>query len=215
VIRATLCTFALALAAQGAEKAAAWDFGVRASGQRVAHTKVRGTGPGGACDATLVFSRSADAARKPVTKDNVTTPPLVVELWLTNAKQTAPFNLDDFEGPDAPSGSAKLVTSSVSGKGKPWARKWTASGWFSPLGGPTGISAEHRRANASEVFVFGIGNVLKDYHDLLQLADALAQGADSLTIEIAAKSNGSPPLRFDVPLAGASEAIQQLMAAGR
>lgn len=204
MIRTALCTLALTLAAHGAEKSA-WSFAAKPSGQRVAFANVRGT-----CEAILAFSRANDAARKPVKKNNVTTPPLAVELWLADTKQAGKFDFNDFEGPDAVSGSTKLVTVTLTTKGKPWVRKWTASGWFSPLRDP--VSGAHRAEGEPEVFVFGLGDVLRDYRDLVQLADSLAAGADAFTIEIAGAKKGAAGLRFDVPLAGAGDAMKQLLA---
>lgn len=206
MIRAALLLFALAFTAQ----AEPWKFATRKNGKRVAFVKLNGKGPSGACDATLVFSRHAEAARKPVTKDNATTPPLLIELWLTNAKQAAPFNLTDFEGPDATEGFATLT---LTAKGKAKARKLPTSGWFSPLRDPTGGSDKHRDAGEAEVFVFGLGDAFKGYQELLTIADALAAGAEGFAIDVAGAKKGAPHLRFDVPVAGASEALKQLMAA--
>ncbi|MEQ1862958.1 MAG: hypothetical protein ABMA13_23805 [Chthoniobacteraceae bacterium] len=203
--RIALCLLAFAVSAS----AAPWEFATRKQGRRVAFVALRGTGPGGACDATLVFSRLAEAGRKPVTKDDATTPPLVIELWLTNAKQATPFKLTDFEGPDATDGIATMV---LTAKEKPKTSKWPTSGWFSPLRDPTGGSDKHRDAGEAEVFVFGLGDSFAGYRDLLALADALAAGADAFTIDIAGRAKGAPRLRFDVPLAGASDALKQLLA---
>lgn len=203
--RVALGLIALTLAAHAAEKPA-WEFSTKKSSQRVATAKMRGTG-----DATLAFLREAGAARKPVTKNNVTTPPIAAELWLTDTKQAGGFNFDDFEGPDAPSGSAKLVTVTLTTKGKPWTRKWTASGWFSPLRDP--VSGASRAPGEPDVFVFGLGDVLRDYRDLLHFADSLAAGADACTIEVTGAKKGAAALRFEVPLAGASDALKQLLAA--
>jgi len=206
MIRAALLLFALAFTAH----AEPWQFATRKNGKRVAFVKLRGQGPGGACDATLVFSRHADAARQPVKKDNVTTPPLLMELWLTNAKQAGAFNLTDFEGPDATEGFATIT---LTAKGKPQARKLPTSGWFSPLRDPTGESDKHRDAGEAEVFVFGLGDAFKGHRELLGVADALAAGAEGLTIDVAGAKKSTPRLRFEVPVARASEALKQLMAA--
>lgn len=206
MMRAALLLLALGVTAH----AEPWKFAKRKNGQRVAFVTLSGKGPAGACDATLVFSRLAEAARKPVTKDNATTPPLVIDLWLTNAKQAASFNLTDFEGPDATEGFATVTLTT---KNKPRTLKWPTSGWFSPLRDPTGGSDQHRDAGEAEVFVFGLGDAFKGYRELLEVADAMAAGAEALAIDIAGSKEGAPHLRFEVPLAGASEAIKQLMAA--
>lgn len=202
--RPIFCALALITAAHAADKAA-WEFATKPSGQRVVTARVNGT-----CEATLAFLRSHDAARKPMRKNNVTTPPIAVELWFADTKQAGAFDFADFEGPDAVSGGSKLVTVTLTTKGKPWTRKWTASGWFSPLRDP--VSGALRAAGEPEVFVFGLGDVLRDYRDLVQLADSLAAGADALTIEIAGAKKGAAGLKFDVPTAGASEALKQLLA---
>lgn len=201
---------ALTLGAVGAEKAPSWEFASRKNDLHVAFVKLRGGGPGGACDATLVFSRSRGAERKPVTKNNATTPPIVVELWLTNSKQVAPFKLEDFEGPDAPAGKQVTVTLVVQGKPRTW--KLPQSGWFSPLRDGTGADETHAAVGEPESFVFGLGDSVRGYRDLVQIADLLAAGADSLKIEIAAHGKSSAKLGFEVPIAGASEALQPLMA---
>jgi hypothetical protein len=193
---------ALTLGAFGAEKAPTWESMTWNDSNSV-HTKLRGNGPGGACDAELIFRRSRGATRKPVTKNNATTPPLSIELWLTDVKQVAPFKVDDFEGPDAPAG--KLVTVTLTTKGKPRVWKLTPSGWYSPLSPGKGDKDPGS-------FVFGLGDSLRDYRDLVQMADLLAAGAESFKIEIAAYGKAGTKLSFDVPLGGADAALKQLMA---
>lgn len=203
MMRTALLLFALAFTAH----AEPWHFTGRKDGKRVAFVKLSGKGPSGACDATLVFSWHTEAARKPVTKDNVTTPPLVIELWLTNAKQAAPFKLTDFEGPDATEGVATLTLTT---KGKMKAHKLPTNGWFSPLRDPTGESDKHRDAGEAEVFVFGLGDPFKGYREILAIADTLAAGTEGLAIDIAGAKKDAPHLRFDVPVAEASEVFKQL-----
>ena len=174
---------ALTLAAVGAEKAPAWEFAKRKNDRNLAFVKLRGKGPSGACDATLVISRSRDAQRKPVTKNNATTPPIIFELWLPNSKQAAPFKLEDFEGPDAPAGKQVTVTLTTEGKPRTW--KLPQSGWFSPLRDGAGDESLVT-SGGSESFVFGLGDALRGFRDLVQMADLLVAGAESLKIEIAA-----------------------------
>lgn len=211
MIRAGLCILAFTVAARSAEKSN-WEYAAPKDKLRVAFVTLRGAGPSGPCDATLVFTRDAEAARKPVRKDNSTIPPIGAALWLTNAKQAAPFDFNDFEGPDAVSSEARLVAVSLTAKGKTSREKWRTSGWYSPLLDPTGRSTKHRGKGDPEAFVFALGDVMGAYRDLLHLADALAAGADAFTIEIAGVKKGSAALRFDVPLAGASDALKQLLA---
>jgi hypothetical protein len=209
--RVATCLLALALTAHGAE----WEFATRKNDRRFAFVKMRGTGAGGACEATLVFSRAGAAQRKLVTKDNATTPPISIELWLTDSKQAKPFKLEDYEGPDAPIGGAKFVTVALTTKGKAHTWKWPASGWFSPLRDPTGGSEVFRSEGEPEAFVFGLGDAFTGYRDLLQVADSLAAGADSFTIDLAGRGKSPAKLHFEVPVPGATDALKQLLAPKR
>jgi len=194
---------------------AKWVFRELKNDRRIAHVEMRGTGPSGPIEATLVLSRdAANAGMKPVTKAGATTPPVIVDLCLHNAKQAAPFHLDDFEGPDAPANRSKLAKVSLPGDGKPWSRSWATSGWYSNLStvlNPFEITSPDKKSAEPSAFVFGLGDPIRGYRDLLDFVEKLGSARGSLAIQISSVSDHSS-LRFSVPLSGASEAVKRLMA---
>ncbi|MFN7973699.1 MAG: hypothetical protein U0166_15340 [Acidobacteriota bacterium] len=187
-----------------------WVFAAKEGDRRVAFVEMTGSGPGGPCRATLVLTHRASAERAPVTKDGATTPPVIAEIWIADSADAKGFDLDEYEGPDAPSGDAKLVTVTVSTKGKAWTRHWTCSGWYSPLEDPTSLTGD-RGPDDPLAFVFGLSNAFKNHAELVEMTDLLSAGADAFTIELAGKAKPATRLRFAIPLDGAADAVEKLM----
>jgi hypothetical protein len=195
--------------------ASAWQYRLFGGDRRLAHVQIKASGPGGVFDATLLFSRHAtEAGRKPVTKGGVTTPPVIVELCIHDAKQAAPFRLDDFEGPDAPASRLKLARIQVRTDAKPWSRDFKVSGWYSNLSvvlNPVDRSSTEQRSGEPLAFVFGLGDSIRDYRDLLELIDRLTANPGAFTIQISPLASGEP-LKFNVPLSGVIDALKKLTA---
>lgn len=191
-----------------------WHAGSIARGHatRFAHVALRGKGPAGDVDATLVFFHPTEVGRKPLRRDDTTAPPVSVELGLHDSHWAGGFPIENFEGPDAPAGDAKSVTVTVKAKGTPWTRRWPAAGWFTASDAVVDPSAVPGPPKEEPLaFVFGLGSPVRDYRDLVALTDLVAAGVESFTIDIV-NPKDAQRLHFDVPLEGASDAMRKLMA---
>ncbi|HEU4389109.1 MAG TPA: hypothetical protein VFV34_15010, partial [Blastocatellia bacterium] len=109
------------------------------------------------------------------------------------------FNLDDYEGPDAPFGRARLATVVIKTRAGAVQVRTGGAGWFS-----TGTS-----------FVFNLGLAKISPADRGRVRNALQKGAE--TIEISLREVKNPNTRIVVSLSGnlASPSIDKVFAGCR
>jgi hypothetical protein len=111
------------------------------------------------------------------------------------------FDLDAFEGPDAPAQSKALVTIELEGGSPGQPLLAHASGW---------MSSEHAGG-----FGFGVGGLAKESTALLHMIKRMAREGTLLRIRISSFGKPQRTIVSEFPLAGSREAFTALAASCR
>ena len=121
---------------------------------------------------------------------------LGLDISVTSAKTLAPFNFDDFEGPDAAANGKKLVKATIVRAGKPQVFTFSQSGSYA----------------TAETFAFGVANDSRLARSPARsLLEALGEPADSLHIVITNPRKAKQQLELSVPLSGRQAQFKALL----
>ena len=116
-------------------------------------------------------------------------------------KVTKVFDLEPFEGPDAPAQAKELVTIELEGGGPAKPLLAHASGW---------MSSEHEGG-----FGFGVGGVAQESQALSQIIKRMATGGSLFRIRITSFGKPQRTLVSEFPLGGSRDAFKALAATCR